>query len=68
MNYPMYPVCDKKECFACEEWNCLILTKNDFGNKECPFFKTKEQVEEEREYCRKRMNEIRINNKENELC
>ena len=54
-----HPFCDKKSCFACEDFSCRILTTNDFGKKECPFYKTNQQVEEEKEYCRKRMAELK---------
>lgn len=58
MNYQQCPACTVKECFACEEGHCLILTKNNF-DKKCPFFKTREQVAKEKEYCRNRMADIR---------
>lgn len=57
--YYKCPTCNVVECFACEDGYCLILTNNKFGERECPFFKTREQVEKEREYCRKRMAENR---------
>lgn len=47
--------CDKKECFGCEECRCIVLVDNNFGNKACPFFKTREQVEKEQEYVRQRL-------------
>lgn len=53
------PTCDKVECFAYCEGYCMVLTKNDFGSRRCLFFKTKEQVAEEKEYCAKRLDEIR---------
>lgn len=59
MNEKICPACDKAECFGCEDGACLVLIKNDFGYKECPFFKTREQVEKERQYCRNRMATIR---------
>lgn len=57
------PTCDKVECFGHDEGFCMVLIRNDFA-KECPFFKTKEQVAREREYCQMRMAELRVN-KEN---
>lgn len=51
------PACHMAECFACEDEHCLILTRNYFGERKCPFFKTKEQTEKEREYCHNRMAE-----------
>lgn len=59
MSYRQFPACNMPECFASEEKHCTILTKKEFGGRRCPFFKTREQVEEEREYCRNRMAEIK---------
>ena len=42
-----YPTCDKKRCFSCEKGKCELLTSNDFGDRPCPFYKTKEQVKKE---------------------
>lgn len=53
------PVCLTEECFGCEEGRCIVLTKKDFGGRKCPFFKTREQVAKEKEYCRQRMAELR---------
>ncbi len=33
------PPCDRSDCFACANGRCQILTSNDFGKRECPFFK-----------------------------
>ena len=41
------PVCFATECFACQNGQCVILVSNDFGAKDCPFFKTTAQVEKE---------------------
>ena len=49
--------CDKDECAACNHGYCIALHDNDFGNRDCPFFKTREQNEAEQEYCTKRMTE-----------
>lgn len=46
--------CDRKECFAAMPsaktrgvfW-CDCLINNDFGDKECPFFKTEERRNKE---------------------
>ena len=59
-----WPACGRYECFGYEEEHCIVLIDNNF-KKECPFFKTRGQVEEERAYCKKRMAEIRIKSKEN---
>ena len=41
------PTCDKVDCAGCQEGRCISLTDNKFKNKECPFYKTKEQAEED---------------------
>lgn len=56
---PNCPACDVKECAANDSQHCVILIKKEFGARKCPFFKTKAQVAEEREYCQKRMAELR---------
>ena len=56
------PECNQIECFGCEEGHCLVLVKKT-GKKECPFFKTREQVAQEKEYCRNRLAEMRIKEK-----
>jgi hypothetical protein len=56
------PECNRIECFGCEEGHCFVLAKK-ISKKECPFFKTREQVAQEKEYCRKRMAELRIKEK-----
>ena len=53
------PTCGKVECFGNEDGHCLVLSDNNFVNKECPFFKTREQVATEKEYCQNRLAEIR---------
>ena len=37
--------CDRSECAAHFDGICMALRNNDFGDRECPFFKTKEQNE-----------------------
>ena len=59
IDYSKCPTCNVTECFACEEQHCIILTKKDFGTRKCPFFKTKEQVAEEKAYCRQRLADMR---------
>ena len=60
IDYNKCPTCSVEECFACEEGLCIILNSNNFGERKCPFFKTREQVAEELAYCEKRMaNDIR---------
>ena len=52
------PTCGREDCFACKEGHCLILVRNDFGDRSCPFFKTNEQVAKEKEYVQKRLDSI----------
>ena len=40
------PHCDRN-CFACTNGRCCILTDNDFGDRECPFFKNWDQCKVE---------------------
>lgn len=45
MNNPKYfPNCNREDCFACKDGKCELLTDNDFGKRECPFYKTEEEV------------------------
>jgi hypothetical protein len=48
------PTCDRVECAGCEDGHCVILTGNWF-TRDCPFFKTREQVAEEKAYCEERL-------------
>jgi hypothetical protein len=50
------PICGKEDCFGYENGHCVVLVENNF-TKDCPFFKTQEQVAQEQEYCRQRMAE-----------
>ena len=43
------PACDIARCFANENGKCELLTDNDFGERECPFFKTKARAAREKE-------------------
>ena len=60
----IWPSCEKNGCFANEDNRCMILINTKFGKRSCPFFKTGEQVEQEKEYCRKRMAELKKNMEE----
>ena len=53
-----YPTCNKVECGANEDGFCTCLLRNDFGERECPLFKTKEQCEKEKAYCQDRLTNI----------
>ena len=45
------PKCDMHtDCFALSDGRCVCLSENDFGEKDCPFYKpgdesTREQIE-----------------------
>jgi len=48
-----FGVCDKgkKDCFAYLNGRCRALCECNFGEKNCPFYKTKEEYEkQERRY------------------
>lgn len=48
--YQNAPGCDKHECFACIDGKCIALTDNNFGERDCPFYKTRARLDlEERE-------------------
>lgn len=49
------PVCSKAMCFAHSGGRCVLLINNNFGDKECPFYKTSEQIEKDKAYCEKRL-------------
>lgn len=67
MIYKNCPVCNVTECFGYAEGHCVILVDNNFNGKSCPFFKTQEQVEGEKEYCQNRLADIRRGNKEEQF-
>lgn len=53
-----FPKCDAAECAAYEKGRSIALIDNDFGERKCPFFKTKEQAAKEKQQCEKRLAEI----------
>lgn len=43
------PICDKhSDCFANHGGRCVCLINNDFGSKDCPFYKGRKRYEEEK--------------------
>lgn len=43
------PICDKHtDCFANHGGRCVCLIDNDFGSKDCPFYKGRKRYEEEK--------------------
>lgn len=53
------PPCEKQhtDCFAHSNGRCAILSKTDFREKDCPFYKTKKQCAEENMARLKRLDE-----------
>ena len=43
------PTCNREDCLACENGKCLALSDNNFGNRECPFYKNKDQIKNTKE-------------------
>ena len=39
--------CNRNECFGYTDGKCKPLCDTNFGNRKCPFFKTKKRIEEE---------------------
>ena len=40
-----FPACNKHmDCFANKNSRCICLNDNDFGKKDCPFYKTESEV------------------------
>lgn len=42
------PRCLRSECFANYGDRCACLADNDFGDRDCPFYKSKRQLADER--------------------
>lgn len=57
-----FPICAATDCANCEEGRCVALVDNNFGARKCPFFKTREQAAQEKDYCEKRLADIRKGN------
>ena len=49
------PKCLRTVCFANYDCYCSALSNNDFGERDCPFFKTRRQLDEERAAIKARM-------------
>ena len=40
-----FPACNShKDCFANKDSKCVCLSDNDFGKKDCPFYKPNTEV------------------------
>ena len=46
------PCSEHKDCFANTNGYCTCLMNNDFGGRDCPFYKNKSKAEAEREQTR----------------
>lgn len=54
MGYLPNPLCRETQqrqdtCFACVDGRCKILKDTNFLYKECPFYKTREELKSQRE-------------------
>ena len=50
--------CNAVACFAHKDGYCICLKDNDFGNKRCPFFKTKSQYKKQVKKCEERLQNL----------
>lgn len=53
------PNCGNDLCFGYHSGKCTALVDNDFGNRTCPFFKTRERNCAENARCNARICEIK---------
>ena len=52
----VFPVCGlHRDCFANKAGRCICLSGNDFGKKDCPFYKNRIEAENEQRICRERL-------------
>lgn len=42
--------CKRLDCRGNIRGECTVLTDNNFGDRECPFFKTRKEFEEQEKY------------------
>ena len=52
------PNCPNNRCASYRSGVCLALDVNDFGVRPCPFFKTVEEAQHEREATMERLQEL----------
>lgn len=50
--------CDLSQCFANHGGHCIALTSTDFHGRQCPFYKTADQLDEERHRSRERLRRL----------
>ena len=58
MSNTMDPPCTEIECFAYKNGCCAILTDNNFGERKCPFYQTKEQRERDQRRIEERLKSL----------
>lgn len=46
------------DCFACVEGRCSVLSNTNFEGRDCPFFKTREQCQEENALRKERLRDL----------
>ncbi|MCR5487430.1 MAG: hypothetical protein K6F35_07840 [Lachnospiraceae bacterium] len=42
------PKCECESCFANKSGRCMCLNGTDFGNRGCPFYKSKKEMTQEK--------------------
>lgn len=55
MAFSVLPACKRSNCFAEKDGHCIALADNYFGDKPCPFFKTREQLAAQDAKCKERL-------------
>lgn len=38
----VFPFCDREDCRANKRCECVALTDNNFGDRDCPFYKRRD--------------------------
>lgn len=52
------PTCDRTSCFGCIDGHCTVLI--EVPEKECRFYKSREQLKKDREKARERLLEVTL--------
>lgn len=48
---------ESRDCFAVKRGKCTILSRTYFGDRVCPFYKTRRQMDADEEKLKERMEE-----------
>lgn len=64
INMDYAPSCAKSTCFGFFRGRCAVLCDNDFGERTCPFFKTKEQKRQQETVGKERIKLLKLMRKE----